>query len=556
MQQANPPRLFDNSLHTMLTSEELFWPLLPIVLYAETHYRFKFFLSLLKKREPELIADAPHRLEPGQTLPLLILVKDAHQFPCLLKEINIEVIAQNRVVMRTQILKAPVQLEDQLWWNVFSLKLGRVQGWIDCFVAMTIEYDGLQKTYYSDNHRTSSHRPLRIYVAGDPLPRFPFLQLGEAHSHTSHTSDQVEFGSPIPASVELAGRMGLSFFCATDHSYDLDDHPDDYLSNHPGLPKWNQLQQEVREANSHGSRFAVLRGEEVSCRNERGENVHLLLFGTKIFFHGSGDSAERWFRTRSENSAKDVLARKESGTVAFAAHAREAVPFLQKVLLGRGFWSDDDLCLKGLRGFQFANGRHDEGFEEGYRTWIRLLLRGHRLTTIAGNDAHGNFNRFRQIGIPFLSVRETNDQIFGKMRTGIFAKRISEDSLLQAFGAGECIITDGPVANLSTHQRPGQCTSIGGTFRGRRHSFVLEARSSREFGTIQSMKVFLGVINTGTESMIFSKECKDLFSYREVIRLQLEEPSYIRAEVSTSADDSSDGSAHFCFTNPAWLNPS
>ena len=55
---------------------------LPLFLYAETHYRFKYFFSFLKKQEPELLADAPHRVEPGKDIPILILSKDADRYPC------------------------------------------------------------------------------------------------------------------------------------------------------------------------------------------------------------------------------------------------------------------------------------------------------------------------------------------------------------------------------------------------------------------------------------------------------------------------------------------
>ena len=36
------------------------------LLYAETHYSFKGIYSRLKKKEPEIIADLPHRIDPKQ----------------------------------------------------------------------------------------------------------------------------------------------------------------------------------------------------------------------------------------------------------------------------------------------------------------------------------------------------------------------------------------------------------------------------------------------------------------------------------------------------------
>ncbi len=61
--------------------------------YFEMHYRFRYLpFSRYFKREPEILADAPHRLEPGRKLPLTILVKDAHRFPITLHKIGFTLI--------------------------------------------------------------------------------------------------------------------------------------------------------------------------------------------------------------------------------------------------------------------------------------------------------------------------------------------------------------------------------------------------------------------------------------------------------------------------------
>ena len=61
--------------------------LLPFILYAETHYKFKGLYSRLFKKEPEIIADAPFRLQPGEPIPALLLIKDAHRFPVFLESV-------------------------------------------------------------------------------------------------------------------------------------------------------------------------------------------------------------------------------------------------------------------------------------------------------------------------------------------------------------------------------------------------------------------------------------------------------------------------------------
>ncbi len=57
----------------------MFFPF--ILSYAETHYRFKYFFSLYKKSEPEIIADAPHRVDPDKPYPVMLLIKDADRYP-------------------------------------------------------------------------------------------------------------------------------------------------------------------------------------------------------------------------------------------------------------------------------------------------------------------------------------------------------------------------------------------------------------------------------------------------------------------------------------------
>jgi hypothetical protein len=526
--------------------------LVPIFLYAETHYRFRYFLSFLRKHEPEIIADAPHRLEPNSPLPILILVKDAHLFPTKLNGINLTIRSEGSIVFEKKLLNSSIDINQKLWWRVFDIPTTILAGSIECDVVFELNYNGRKRFYHNDNHRTSSHRPLKVFISSTTLPRFEHLYFGECHSHSSYTDDQVEFGSPLGASVQLCRSFGLSFFCVTDHSYDLDDNVDNYLLNDPNVPKWQQLRQEVDDLNSILSDFMVIRGEEVTCRNSADQNVHLLLLGNRKFFSGKGDGAEQWLKTRSEYAISEVLEEKELSTLAYAAHPLEPVSYLQRMLLHRGKWHERDIAIPKLSGIQFANGQLSNGFMEGYRYWIKELLQGKRLFALAGNDAHGNFNRFRQIGIPFLKIYEMDYQIFGKMRTGVFLDSLSEDNVLDSIRSGMSIITDGPVVNLRVVSSMHEMSSIGRNYLGMRHTVLLEVRSSTEYGSIDLLKVFKGNIGQKEEDLISEKYLKS-FDIDRKFSFETEYESYIRAEVWTSSMDSCDGQPHFCMTNPIWF---
>ena len=528
------------------------WHFVPIFLYAETHYRFRYFISFLRKREPEIIADAPHRVEPNSPLPILILVKDAHLFPVSLDGILLTIRSKGSIVLETKLLNSPIEIHQKEWYQVFEIPVIGLTGTIECDVVFELNDNHQKRFYHNDNHRTSSHRPLKVFVSSNRLPRFEHLYLGECHSHSNYTDDQVEFGSPLGASAQVCHSLGLSFFCVTDHSYDLDDNVDNYLKNDPNLPKWRQLQQEVDDHNSRYSDFTIVRGEEVTCRNSDNQNVHLLLLGNHRFIAGSGDSAERWLKTRSENTCDEVLEVKELSTLAFAAHPCEPVSFIQRLLLRRGTWHTRDLTNTKLTGIQFANGQLSNGFQQGYQEWIKALLQGRQLSVVAGNDAHGNFNRFRQIGIPFIKIHEMDHQIFGKMRTGVFLDSLSEIHILDALRSGMSIITDGPVMNLQVISSDHQMSSIGHKYDGRKHTILLEAHSSTEYGSIDVLNVFQGIVGQKEIELISEKDLKS-FNIDRNISLEIESDSYLRAEVRTSSLESYDGQPHFCITNPLWF---
>ena len=530
---------------------------LPLLLYAETHYRFRYFLSFLKKKEPEILADAPHSIEPGQPLPLLLLAKDAHLYPCTLTRAHITVRGESGSTRQIDLLSEPVLLHEPYWWKVFSPDVREYSGWIELDVAFTIEAGGLRKTYHNDNYRTSSHKPLRVYIASEPTPRFDRLYFGDAHTHSNYTEDQVEFGAPLEASLHLCRSMGLSFFCTTDHSYDLDDKVENYLENDPSLPKWHAFQKEVTTLNDKHPDFVILRGEEATVRNADDKNVHLLLYGNKTFVPGSGDSAEIWLRTRSEHAIQEAITLTDGATAPYAAHAQENVPLVQRLLLGRGSWSVTDLRTNKLAGLQFANGATDGGFWKGYKTWVGLLLEGKRLFTVAGNDAHGNFNRFRQLRIPFVMMKEMESQLFGKVRTGVFIHgKLTERSLLEAFTSGCMIISDGPVAVIHAAGNLGDTSEIGGKLVCKQTTIELRVISNRAMGWIASARVFLGIIGLREERILLEKKPgQAAFQFEETLRVTIDGGCYIRSEVWTSGEQSYDGRPHFCITNPIWLTP-
>ncbi|MBC7188447.1 MAG: CehA/McbA family metallohydrolase [Calditrichaeota bacterium] len=528
------------------------FPFVPCLSYAETHYSFRFFPSRLRKAEPEVVLDVPHRLEPGQRLPVLVLVKDAHLFPIELCSVEVELITPCNGTLRLPVTFQRQAIKEPWWHTVLFLPRPEgVRGPCQVRAAVSVVTGGERRTYVSDNYRLSTHAPLACHFAEEPLPRAEGWHFGDLHCHSAFTSDQVEFGAPIAATLAMAKAQGLSFFAITDHSYDLDDSPESALRNDHRLPKWHQMQAEVARLNAEATGCVVIPGEELSCGNRYRRNVHLLVLDNPDFLEGAGDSAERWLRTRPELSVAQALSRLRSGALAYAAHPEDRTPLLQWLLIRRGRWTRADYRHPRLNGLQLLNGHTDVAARRTLRRWVSLLLAGQRLTIVAGNDGHGNFARFRQIGLPFLTMREHCHQIFGAARTGVLVEgELTLASLKAALRQGKTLVTTGPFLELRA-ESPAGTAHIGGTLRGSPARLVVTAKSTAEFGPLHRLTIWLGKKGARREEILWDcNRFPERFQHRAELTVENHaDDLYVRGELSSRGPNGE----HVCYTNPIWL---
>lgn len=512
-------------------------------LYAETHYRFKYFFSWLKKREPEIIADIPSRITKGKQLPVLLIIKDADKYSIDL--IKIQTFVNNKKIYSQQI-KQTINLTyfDKIFF-IDTSKLSAGNQFID--VKITYKIKNKIKTCKNDNHRGTKHNSLPFYVSNELLPKIENCVYGETHSHTIFTSDQLEFGASIQSTAELAKAMGLDFFCATDHSYDLDDEENNYLKNNPLLPKWKKLSDEIKSYNESNKNFKIVRGEEASLNNHKNKNIHCLIYNSKKFYPGNGDSGEKWLHPFSELSIEDVLNDADDNSLIFAAHPVEPVPILQRLLIRRDNWYEKDCKNPRLNGLQFANGGPKKYFEKGKNLWVNMLLQGHRLIGLAGNDAHGNFARYRQVSFPFIKMEENYYHLFGVWRTGVYLKseNIGINSILQSIISGNCFLTNGPA--LKFEAISGKNKFDMGSHCDRIDTININAVSSSEFGKIAKLTVFHGIIGGNSEKIIYQKDYPNTF-YEYNLNFGIEQNKmngYFRCEVETEKNK-------LALSNPIW----
>jgi hypothetical protein len=370
------------------------------------HYRFRITGSRYFKEEPEIIADAPFRVAPGEDLPILLLVKDANRYPIFLDSVEIQIRdSDNPEFHQENHIRIRREISEYWWYQVFPVTIP--ERGVNLRVMVTIHYRINRRNKSCMNHNLAllKPRPMMVHLAENDFPCSEFYRWGDLHFHSNLTEDMVEFGSPIRETALVADGLGLDFFGITDHSYDLDDLPGSWKERDPTLKKWHDSRAEVRRLNEHPSTVCtVLPAEEVTLMNLKGRNVHALVFNHPEFIPGSGDGAERPFRFQSEYTTKSLGQLLSKDSLVIAAHPFVAVPPFQWVLIKRGKWEWEDIILPHINGLQILNGSLDEGFFSGIQIWKKLLLEGYQKFIYAGNDAHGNFNFFRQIKTPMISL--------------------------------------------------------------------------------------------------------------------------------------------------------
>jgi hypothetical protein len=531
--------------------------LLPVLGYAEIHYRLGKIPSILYQQQPEIILDVPGRIEPGEDLPVVLIVKDAHNFPIELKNVSATITYQDA--------RETVNLSDQwqkirehYFYRLYWIPNARLPaGIFEIDLSAKYIISGREKEIHIDNYIGSSKKPFRVFNSGQKWPMGDNWYAGDIHNHSDATDDYVEFGAPVEVYHAMAQAIGLTWLTITDHSYDLDDKPGKFYAPDRLLARWKKLRDEADISNRQGNPY-ILVGEEISCGNIVNNNVHLLGINIREFIPGSGDSAEHWFYNAPSltvrDAIKDIISQ---GGLAVAAHPGEEPLLFEKILLNRGPWRLDDFINEQPKHLQIFNGRRTDSFYAGIKLWKQLLLKGKRKYVLAGSDSHGNFNRSRQIRIPFAAMKESNIQVFGCTRTivNLDQQVLCPNAIARAITSGNCIITDGPFISITIEDKqkniigPGDDIAEYDTDNCR---VKVELITSIEFGSLDRFVIYYGRKGAPDEEIIYEKrgfDPEEQAFIAEINPFTSFKPapfSYIRAEITTSR-------GNIGLTNPIWF---
>ena len=205
------------------------------------------------------------------------------------------------------------------------------------------------------------------------------------------------------------------------------------------------------------------------------------------------------------------------------------------------------VCIKIL------NGELDNVFYLSLSIWIKLLLEGYHKYIYAGNDAHGNFNQYRQISIPMLTLKEEKKQLFGQFRTGVIIQGKSKNvgNTLNSLKKGNCFITTGPLLKIIC-RLDNSIYNMGSTVDNNAGVLELIIKSSPEFGIIENIIIKKGIIGEKVEVDHFIISNLKEFNFNHKFEIDTSVHCYYRcaAKFSLNRDVKT-----FAFSNPIWLKP-
>jgi hypothetical protein len=450
-----------------------------------------------------------------------LLVKDADLYPVTIQLVSLRVSdATGRTAAHA--FEPDRRCEANYQHLAFPLPMEGFSGDVRIDGRIAVEdARGRRKVFSNHNFPGLEQSPLELSILESPLPYPREWLAGEMHCHSEYTSDMVEFGAPLELMQQAADAVGLDFVLCTDHSYSFPYRRDRYHEATDAEANFAEYRARVAAQNAARPGSALLvAGEEISCGNSRGENVHLLAFGHDRFIPGNGDGGRRGLRNRPDHTVAEVL-EMLGPTPSFAAHPAGHQGFMERLLLRRGPWREADVrpdaAGRVVRGLQFWNGSLDREYRDGKALWIGELLRGNRLLPIGANDAHGDFNRNTRVGWPLISLRQGRNHVFGRARTLAPSAGRDADSLRAAFRGDRCVCTDGPFADVSRED---------GRLR-------VAAFTTPDYGELRSVTILGAEAGESAERSLASWSFeKGPFHFEERIELPLSS-GYLRLEAVT-----------------------
>jgi hypothetical protein len=337
--------------------------------YAEIHYKFKLPWSLLHQNWPEIFIDAPHQVLPNQECPLFLCIRDSHKYPVTIQRVTVDIRLLDHFSEQVTI---PLNHYSQTFLECIPIPISLPNKPGEYHINARIDVQNKHskaKTILNWNFRGIGAGTLYVKRLAEALPYPKGWSAGETHCHSWHSIDPVEYGAPIWAMQQVAKACGLGWVAITDHSYDFYYEQENYMKPANPAQRWQQYCSEC--AQLPADEPLMIPGEEISCGNHLGQNVHMIALNPQQHVAGLGDGGRRWMQNAPDLTIPQAVQAAGSQAFCYAAHPSTAIGLVEGIIFNRGKWWPEDLVH--VQGMQFWNGSWDEGCQKGYQEWVKGL---------------------------------------------------------------------------------------------------------------------------------------------------------------------------------------
>jgi len=501
--------------------------------------------SFFGKSRPAIITDAPYRLEPQSSLPLVCFVQLNECGTITIESISVKITQNGSTILSTTPLQHPVEITTPVWQKVFIIQLpDSLQGMfnLDSYIHTVI--NGKTRTIRNSSCRGVKNQALEIFRSAEPVPRIKGLHYGDLHFHNYYTGGLSEFAVPTPASAEVARSIGLDFYTSVLHS------------NNAGLGEgyqeyWRQYVHEIDSRNSSDGIF-ILPAEEITCRNGKGRSINLLTINNSEYVIGTGRSSKRITGGSGDFSLQNVVKTAGPGAAHFALFSEQNTAGIRRIFARSRNWKASELETPDISGLKLGHMPSSEPDKVAIDNWLGMLLKGKKKYVVAGSNAAGSLNKRSLRIFPFFKSKTDFNHVFGLVRTGILCRsELDRDTIVTCLKEGRNVVTSGPLLNFRLRNQDGKHAHIGGELGGTEFLLKTRAISTSEFGPIKKVLFYFGDIKSKAEELIFTFNfSRELFNkYMEIVIEPRSAFGYIRGEVWTE----NDSKKNYCITNPIWI---
>ncbi|MFC1477082.1 hypothetical protein ACFL6L_01320 [candidate division KSB1 bacterium] len=501
---------------------------------------------MFRKTCPDIIADAPKRIDAKQPLPLVCFVRCGNAGPLAIESISIKISQNGKTVLSTTLLQQPARIERPFWQRIFTVQLpSDLEGFFFVNTFIRIEYEGKSRTIHNSSFSGFKNIPLTIFRATEQFPRLDGFRFGDIHFHSYDTSTLYQTGFPLPGSAEVARAIGIDFYTVSFHSYAQ------LRANDAKQPAWDLFRKKIEKWNENND-IIVLPGEEIGCRNSRGGTVQMLSLNGSEFVVGTGNAPYRMLQRRSEHTIKEAVDHAGGTAANFALPSEVKRKSFRRFFSYSGKWKQTDIAANSISGIFLRNAPLESLRNNEISFWIQSLLQGKKRYIVTGGHASGNLNVRHFSRFASLKTEKDIFHVFGSIRTGIYTKKtLTKEVVLSCVKKGRSVVTNGPIMNFIIMSENEQRAYLGEEISG--HTFTLKYKglSTPEFGPIRKVEIFIGDIASRTEESVFTFNFHDK-KYKMQQEFSIEprsELGYIRCELLTQNEQD----VHFCFTNPIWI---